>query len=184
MKYGNGGKNLLWTGCWSLYSTGLFMRELSFLEVLMIKVCRLCQFSNLKPIFLGEVCFNCALRNTWPFMPDLQRLPCGKANSLLWISKAPLRSLVMTWARAAECAGEWAPTLYSFPVCFPAGGFLTYILCIVTTLAAPPSSLVPWPSVKEADLLDSTISNSKLDTGSFQKHTVCKGACFPDSLVT
>lgn len=80
----------------------------------------------------------------------------------------------------AECAREWAPTLYSFPVCFPAGGFLTDIRCTVTTLTAPPSSLVPWSSVKEANLLESTISNSKLDTGSFQKHTVCEGACFLD----
>lgn len=118
------------------------------------------------------MCFNCALGNTWPFTPDLQQLPCGKANNLLWIGKAPLRSLLMTCARAVECAREWAPTLYSFPVCFPVGGFLT-------TLTAPPSSLVPWPSIKEADLLESTISNSKLDTGNFQKHTVWVGGLFP-----
>lgn len=104
---------------WLLYSAGPFVRELSCLQVLMIKVnWQALLMLRLKPYFLGWKCVLTVLSwaSTWPLTPDLQRLPWGKANSLPWIGKAPLRSHPMTWARADQCAREWAHSLHSFLV--------------------------------------------------------------------
>lgn len=76
---------------WLLYSAGPFMRELNYLQVLMVKV-HWQALLVLKPktYFLGwkEMCSNCALLSTWPLhaWPSAASLRQGKQPTLNWQS--------------------------------------------------------------------------------------------------
>lgn len=150
-------------------STGPFLRELSYFQVLMIKVhWQALLVLKLQTYILGWKCVltvlswasTCPL-HAWPSAASLRQ---SKQPTLRWQSSP---SQLMTWARADQCAREWAHSLHLFLVFCSNWGLScqhsAYHGCDNNIL------LTSCPLAdKRADQLESSISDSKLEVGTFQ----------------